>query len=132
MSLLSVASRLSTGEYMKYIVMFLILLSGCCAYPRSQHRLTRSGYPVYHRNMFVESNTLCGPCLRHQNECSCRRRHVKEPTYHYIYIPPVYKPVFIGVDERGDCIYERMLVRDGYYRKVFAGYRCWHCDKVLR
>jgi len=99
-------------------LLLLLTISGChCCLHRRGYHVSRYHAPYR--------------CMRHQDKCTCHR-HVKEPVYRHVYVAPVYKPVFAGVDECGDFIYERMLIREGYYKEVFAGYRCWHCGKVLR
>jgi hypothetical protein len=109
---------------MKYLLLLSLLLTGCL----QQHRwvgnteITASGYPVYHRDMIIEPYTL--PRMR---QCE----HVRVPLMYQEYVPPIYKPLFRGVDTQGHLFYDNMLIRPGYWQEVFMGYYCAMCGSRL-
>ena len=106
---------------MKYLLFISLLFAGCT----QQHRwvgdteITASGYPVYHRDMVVDSFR--------QPRGSYQCEHVKAPLMYQDYVPPIYKPVFKGVDPQGHLFYDNMLIRPGYWQEVFMGWYCARC-----
>jgi len=118
----------------KLIIPLLFVLAGCCECSRYSNRtgdenvITQSGYPVYHRNDFVRRNII----YPERDACHYGCVHVRERVYQQIYESPIYKPIFLGVDERGNRIYERQLITPGYQRQEPAGYRCMLCGVKLK
>jgi hypothetical protein len=121
---------------MKYLLLLSLLLVGCS----QQHRwvgsteITASGYPVYHRDMVVQPFI----CQRHNMydngcniSCMCQCEHVRVPLMYQEYVPPLYKPVFCGVDSQGHLFYNNMIIRPGYWQEVFMGYYCAKCGRRL-
>lgn len=112
----------------------LLTFLGCTTDQSSCYRMTESGYPAVHRNDYVYRNAAphdSAQCQQGGYYCTHKCHHIKEPTYQYRFVPPVYKPIFLGVDEEGHDIYERMLITGSYYEKVFAGYHCYLCGAKL-
>ena len=57
------------------------------------------------------------------------RRHVHSfrNFAHRVWVPPVYRSVVIGYDRCGAALYDRRLVKAGYYRNVrYRGCGCGH------
>lgn len=117
---------------MRYIFLIVILfLAGCYRECYIHSDYTRSGYPTYHK-----PDNICRPwvCQRHNiidGSCVCQCRHSKAPLFNQVYEPPIYKPVFSGVDCQGNEIYQNQLIRGGFYKEAFIGYYCTLCGRRL-
>ncbi len=51
-------------------------------------------------------------------------RHHYRAHYERVWVPPVYRSVFVGYDSCGRARYRNVCVRNGYYRRVLRGHRC--------
>jgi hypothetical protein len=57
--------------------------------------------------------------VRHRRN---RRHRVHRARHQKIWVEPVYRQVIVGYTECGQPIYNRVCVREGYYRRVVVGY----------
>ena len=55
---------------------------------------------------------------RHRARVHHRGRHHCRPVYRDVWVPAYYRTIKVGYDDCGNPIYDRVLVRDGYYRSV--------------
>jgi len=50
--------------------------------------------------------------------------HTWAPYYRQVWVAPVYRSTFWGYDAYRRPIYQRVVVRAGYYHNVLSGHRC--------
>jgi len=117
------------------ILSVLTLTSTGCAQHRRYgygYEIGENGYPIYHRNDFVYRNSPYTYQPQNINQPYMHQcEHIRQPYFQQEYVPPIYKPVLMGCDYRGQAIYQNMLIRAGFYQQVFAGYYCIRCGIKL-
>ena len=66
----------------------------------------------------------CHPSLR----CTA---HLPVVRYKKVWVPPVYRNIYVGRDCYGRPVYRRVCVEPGYYQKVPVSRRCSRCGVGL-
>ncbi len=57
--------------------------------------------------------------------------HSRYPVYHKVWVAPVYRTIVVGYDRCGAPIYDRVVTREGYYRRTISHYSCRSCGVRL-
>jgi len=57
--------------------------------------------------------------------------HARTPILKKVWVPPVYRQVLVGYTVTHRPIYRKVLVENGHYNTVVAGYRCSICGSNL-
>ena len=60
-----------------------------------------------------------------------RHTHVRTPVYSRVWVEPVFRTVVAGYDSCGRPVYQRVMVRAGYWASHVTGYHCGTCRAVL-